>query len=112
MDDLDYETLDPGIRKVVRWLRENGFHTTDSGDGVTKRDMACAFDMPNVAMTTESKYELFDEADRLWRMLKRRLPERMHVEIHIEASYDPMDESCVILLLRLHDGMLPLGLLS
>ena len=31
-----YENLDPGIREVVRVLRDAGFVTTDSGDGVSK----------------------------------------------------------------------------
>jgi hypothetical protein len=33
---MNYEDLDPGIREVVRMLRDAGFNTTDSGDGVTK----------------------------------------------------------------------------
>lgn len=36
MSDIDYSTLDPGIREVVRLLREAGHETTDSGDGVSK----------------------------------------------------------------------------
>lgn len=36
MDDLDYDSLNPGIRDLVRELREvHGFDTCDSGDGVT-----------------------------------------------------------------------------
>lgn len=34
-DDI-IAACDPGIRRVVAWLRERGFKTTDSGDGVTK----------------------------------------------------------------------------
>lgn len=34
--DFDYSQLDPGIRRLVRWLHDNGYKTTDSGDGVTK----------------------------------------------------------------------------
>lgn len=30
------EALDPGIRRIVLWMRGLGFETTDSGDGVTK----------------------------------------------------------------------------
>jgi hypothetical protein len=104
-NDFDYEQLDPGIRKVVRWMRENGFETTDSGDGETKTDMDCAFDMPNVAVHC-TRADLFIEADRLADMIRTHLP-RVYQEVHIEASYDPMDRSCVLLLLRLHDRMLP-----
>ena len=28
--------LDPGIRKMVKWMRQLGYDTTDSGDGVSK----------------------------------------------------------------------------
>lgn len=35
-DDLDYESLDPGIREHVRKVRALGYETTDSGDGVSK----------------------------------------------------------------------------
>lgn len=102
---FDFEQLDPGIRKVVRWLRENGFETTDSGDGETKSDMTCAFDMPNVAVRVHYR-DLLMEADRLADMMHSHLPSLVH-DVHIEASYDPMDRSAVILLLRLHDRMLP-----
>jgi hypothetical protein len=32
----NYDELDPGIREVVRFLNDRGFHTTDSGDGRSK----------------------------------------------------------------------------
>lgn len=35
--EIKYELLDPGIREVVRLLVKHGFHTTDSGDGESKR---------------------------------------------------------------------------
>ncbi len=105
--DFDYDQLDPGIRKVVRFLHEHNFDTTDSGDGETKTDMPCAMEMPNVAIVVASQFDLIDEADRLLWLLKRHLSERVLDEIHIEASYDPMDGSCILLLLRLHDRMLP-----
>lgn len=34
--EIDYSELDPGICYVVQWLREAGFNTSDSGDGVSK----------------------------------------------------------------------------
>lgn len=33
---FDYSILDPGIRELVKVLHELGYHTTDSGDGVSK----------------------------------------------------------------------------
>lgn len=107
-DSVDYEQLDPGVRKMVRWLRENGFETTDSGDGETKSDEARAFgDIPHVCIKTTRK-DLLTEADRLWNILGYNLPLVMNRgEVHVEATYDPADRSAIILLLRLHDRMLP-----
>ena len=53
----DYETLDPGIRDIVRKVNAAGFETTDSGDGVSKPrdwyDSGEALPFPHVvAMTT------------------------------------------------------------
>ncbi len=36
MSGIDLNELDPGIRRTVAFLREHGFDTTDSGDGVSK----------------------------------------------------------------------------
>lgn len=38
METIDYNDLDPGIRQTVHFLREQGFETSDSGDGVSKFD--------------------------------------------------------------------------
>lgn len=46
---FDYNQLDPGIRDTVRLLREHGFVTTDSGDGVSKPKEARIFEVPHVA---------------------------------------------------------------
>lgn len=104
-EDIDYEQLDPGIRKVVRWLRENGFNTTDSGDGETKSDGARVFDMPHVAIRC-TRRDLITEADRLEDLIVTHL-RHCYDGIHIEGTYDPGDRSCVLLLLRLSDWMLP-----
>ena len=32
---IDYETISPGVRRLVRLLTAYGFNTTDSGDGST-----------------------------------------------------------------------------
>jgi hypothetical protein len=52
VESLDLSTLDPGIRDVVAKLREQGFNTTDSGDGVSKSQAdyatGCAIPFPHV----------------------------------------------------------------
>jgi hypothetical protein len=45
--------LDAGIRDVVLKLRAAGFHTTDSGDGVSKPCDERTFDGPHVCVTCE-----------------------------------------------------------
>lgn len=52
MTDLDYAILDPGIRGAVQYLRERGFDTTDSGDGVSKPPYDRVFDVAHVAVAT------------------------------------------------------------
>lgn len=50
-DTLNYAELNPGIREVVRWLRQDlAFTTTDSGDGVTNvaAGMEGALPVPHV----------------------------------------------------------------
>ena len=39
MSLVPWDYLDPGIRETVRLLRDAGFETTDSGDGVSKPEV-------------------------------------------------------------------------
>lgn len=107
--DIDYEQLDPGIRNVVRFLRENGFETTDSGDGSKAEAMDCALDVPNVFCVVP-KEVAFDEADRLQRLIC----EKLQVDagaliaggIAVELTYSPLDQVCVLSLFGLDDSKL------
>lgn len=65
-----YDELDPGIRETVRWLYEHGFNPCDSGDGVSKPKMACAFEQPHVFMTCHVPLE--GEVDRLQGLLEAK----------------------------------------
>lgn len=119
---VPYEELDSGIRATVRWLNENGFRTTDSGDGRSKYAngdecaMDCAMPFPNVAILTNPS-DLATECERLSELLRERgippVPMGSEIEpgnIHIQGSYDPTLESDVrsfILLFGLDDSMLP-----
>lgn len=47
-DDIDFGELDPGVRELVRRLREQNFLTCDSGDGVSKPADERVFDRPHV----------------------------------------------------------------
>lgn len=67
-DSFDYESLDPGIRDLVRLLRQNRFNTTDSGDGVSKPPEHRVLDYPHVFCSSDSK-SLIGECDRMREVL-------------------------------------------
>ena len=104
--------LDPGIVKVVAFLRKNGFHTTDSGDGVTKLtpgyDPDCVMDIPHVFMQVQPATMLVDEANRLSRLLRMHFAVRpAPANMRVEASYDPTDRIAILALTGLDDAALP-----
>lgn len=93
LPDLDLEQLDPGIRRMVSWLRAEGWETTDSGDGVSKPPGPEVLPFPHVVIRS-SPGRLVDDARRLRKFLcQYNTPEQ------IEATFDPADESAVILVL-------------
>lgn len=62
--------IDPRIRGLVVWLRDMGFETCDSGDGVSKfedrsRNEECELDYPHVFIHV-SPETLLLECNRLW----------------------------------------------
>lgn len=108
------ETLDPDIRHTVQWLREHGFQTTDSGDGVSKfqggAPDTCALPFPHVAIVV-SPDQLQREADRLFYLI-----ESSGIDVHatladdpsipvvnIEATYYPRESIAMILLTGVSD---------
>lgn len=103
MSGLDYSTLDPGIRETVRWLRDRGYSTTDSGDGVTKREAIAAgeaLDEPHVFMVVKPS-EMVRSARTLRVHLKMRgVPHR------IEASYEPESDVSILMLFGVNDETL------
>lgn len=101
--DPNYDELDPGIRRVVRWLREAGFDTCDSGDGISKFLPDSGWDpaghdelmrIPHVAMTCGPE-DLVRMADRIAGMLSvLRIDVGVQApaaDTHVQllASYDP-----------------------
>lgn len=114
MDTIDYEALDPGIRKLVRILRWYGFNTTDSGDGVTKfkgqEAPKDALPFPHVAMTVEPE-QLVRTAKWLvvlFKALGVSIGQMTMDEASpsIEASYDPVTDVAVIMIAGIDDSML------
>ena len=86
-EHLDYDTLDPGIRDVVRRLVECGFITTDSGDGVTKPAEQRTMDIPHVMCVTAAE-TLIAAAGYMQTVLGD--------DWTIQASYNPKDGSAVL----------------
>lgn len=107
MKSLDYTTLNPGIRKVVQFLRENGFDTCDSGDGVT-HEHACDLDRPYVHILVQEPAKLVAEADRLTELLSQHgiklEPQDEEVTARsVEASYWPASQTAVMSLWNVTD---------
>ena len=99
-NSVPYEDLDPGIREVVRLLNTLGFHTSDSGDGVTKLQgddpMECAMDFPHVYCMCPPE-NLVSECDRLRDALQEKGIEVMVQQetehaVAIQGFYDPVGE--------------------
>lgn len=89
---LDYETLDPGIRDVVRMMRERGFDTTDSGDGHSKDNNPEALPFAHVfAMTTY--HHVTVSGFRL-----RDLAKAQNWDATVEARWSPHDNTWVLML--------------
>lgn len=103
--------VDPGIRRTVAFLRDRGFDTIDSGDGVTKRlagDLE-ALDYPHVfikANAGEQTAFLAASALKLAGVLVS--PTTRADGIHVEYSADVMTPGSGIVIVRgLDDSRLP-----
>jgi len=102
------EGLNPGIVETVRWLREKGFATCDSGDGETG-DFGCDIPFPYVHMRVEPK-DLVAEADRLTAMMMddrgvKLEPQNEELTAKcVEASYHPQSGMAVLTLWNVRLG--------
>lgn len=109
-EEPNYEEMNPGIRQTVKWLRELGFETTDSGDGKTG-DCECDHPYPYVAMTVGHPLHLIIETDRLVVELQK-----LGIKIEpldeegtascVQASYDAGDKYAVIFIANIDDEKL------
>jgi len=109
---LDPDTLNPGVRRLVMWLRAQGFDTVDSGDGKTHQH-TCDRGHPYVSIQVNNPEDLVRESMRLTALLREV---GVNVEpvclepdvVSIQATYDPADEIGVIDLIGLTDEKLPI----
>ena len=103
--------LQPGIRNAVLWLRERGYDTCDSGDGTAHAaGMEGAVPWPMVVIrhgedTPENR--LTHRASGLMDLLiEHGLPFSGDERVQIEATYDPHDDTAIILLTEHGNGLL------
>lgn len=116
MSDIDYGQIDPGVRRLVRYLRGWGLPTSDSGDGVSKPaewfENGEASRHPHVyAMETkvEDPFSLFDH----W----LRIAERISFHLlggagpkpgqEVTVSYNAADGSMLFAVLGFTDEDVP-----
>jgi hypothetical protein len=113
-DLFDYAQLDPGIRRLVRLLRDSGFDTCDSGDGVSKfeddaiQPDACAEPTAHVYAQVDSE-AMISEADRLLALLEAKgrpglldetfvepVSEQVVPRVIVEAGYYPASGKAMV----------------
>jgi hypothetical protein len=105
LERIDYASLNPGIREVVSLLREHGFDTTDSGDGVTNiaADMEGAIPVPHVhCMVSVDRIVL--EALRMMQVLIDNGVEPFPG--CVQAMYSPVDGIASVSVFGVDDEML------
>lgn len=105
--------INPGIRKTVAWLQSLGYETTDSGDGITnveaKMEGVLAFAHVMIKVDPDN---LIYFAGVLANEIEQNLGLKVvpisndWQDICIQATYDPADNSAMIMLSGLDDYML------
>ena len=95
---MNIEELDPGIRRHVLSLRDAGFETTDSGDGISKLGgpgEGCMLDAPNIAIVLPAVDCLIEEA-----LGAQRVLDEIEDGWRVEACWSTYDRVPVLLCLR------------
>jgi len=107
-EEFNPDALCPGIRRIVLWLRDLGYDTTDSGDGVSNEEMECAMDIPNVHMACTPQ-NLLERADELHQQLALRgitTGDDPWAGACIQATYNPADKGAYISLFSVDDKLM------
>ena len=118
---VPYKELDPNIRKVVKWLNDNGFGTVESHDGKHKfkgksdgeiTDLECEGvpHFPMVVIQVEDPDQLIAETERLAGHVEEIVGEIFpwiddgsNPDMAILAEYDPTDKRALIRISQLSD---------
>jgi hypothetical protein len=112
---INLDEIDPGVRGTVWFLRQAGFETVDSGDGVSKfNDLTYDDDylpFPHVHMLSTPS-GIVRDADCLLGVLEKRgvnfIPVDPETDPQIEASYSPVDKHAILSLYNVDDKLLGL----
>jgi hypothetical protein len=112
---INYDELDPGIRETVRWFRERGFDTTDSGDGVAKLELindGCALPMPHVFIRVDPT-EMRLAANTIAKLLEQhgvnvgQVTDSSEADVvSIQLTYDPSNDVAMVGVYGLNDEMM------
>jgi len=118
---VPYDKLDPNIRKVVKWLNDNGFMTVESHDGDHKfegktdgeiTDLECDGipHFPIVTILVQDPERLVSETERLFEHVEGIVGEVFPWvegvdtgDMAIRAEYDPVDKRALIRISQLSD---------
>ena len=117
MTEEELAEVSPGVRALVKWLNDQMFITCDSGDGSNYEEgMGCALPIPMIAIQSNPN-DIWYSSRRLLRLLRERgvnfdRPEwgcnsgdEIPTFPQITASYDPNDDSALILLSNVTSDM-------
>jgi hypothetical protein len=116
-DDFDYAAMNPGIRGTVRWLRDHGFETVSSGDGVTHDCPECDANYPYVTISCKPK-RLVRAARALVDLLcsagimPGEMTENGPAGVVVQAGYEPISDAAWLDLAGLDDARLRQVLLA
>jgi len=116
-----YDKLDPNIRKVVKWLNDNGFGTVESHDGEHKfkgksdeeiADLECERipHFPIVVVEIPEPERLVEETERLYGHVEDIvgavfpwIDDGGNPDMAIRAEYDPTNKRALIRISQLSD---------
>ena len=96
--------LNPNIARLVSWLNDKGFETTDSGDGMT-HDFECDRAYAYVVILLDGPDKIRSESKRLYRLLRSEGVEFDPMNgPFIQANYSPLDEYTFLEVCGIKDG--------
>lgn len=105
------ESLDPGVRRLVTLLRERGFNTTDSGDGVSKPSDERSMDVPHVAILCPSPSAAIGIVGRVVDVLRDAGVDfdppcdccGLAPRCHVQMSWSPLDDVAIVMVTGVRD---------